>query len=389
MNEQTVTCPNCGKPFQLTDAIRHQMEEHLRAEYAAASEKQMSAAREQWAKDRARIEQQAKARAEENYSTDLKDLKEQLSEKSKQLASSQQMELDLRKRQRELEEREQALKLETARTLDAERAKIREEAAAKASDEHRLKDLEKDKKLGDMMKQIEDLKRKAEQGSQQTQGEVMELELEDTLRNHFHTDDIQPVAKGKKGADVLQTVRNSTGQDCGTLIWESKRTKTWSDGWIQKLKDDQREAKAAVAVIVSTALPKDIRHFAHADGVWVTDFESAMGLGTVLRMGLMQVAHARAALAGKNDKMELLYNYFSGPEFKQRVEAILESFNTMKDDLDTEKTAMTKIWAKREKQIQTVIHSTAGLHGDLQGIIGTALPSIAPLELPAGGENNP
>ena len=180
---------------------------------------------------------------------------------------------------------------------------------------------------------------------------------------------------------MTQIVMNASGQICGTIIWEMKRTKAWSDGWISKLKDDQRAGKADIAVIVSTVLPKDVSHLALLDGVWVSDVSTAIGLATALRGNLTELMLSRNSLAGKGEKMELLYNYLLGNEFKLRVEAIVEAFVSMKDDLDSEKRAMEKNWAKREKQIQKVMQSTAGMHGDLQGIIGASLPQIQQLEL--------
>ncbi|MBI3766380.1 MAG: DUF2130 domain-containing protein [Ignavibacteriales bacterium] len=309
-------------------------------------------------------------------------MREQLAGKSKQLELSQKQELDLRKRQRELEEREQNLKLENERTLDQERKKIRENAEKKVAEEYHMRELEKYKQLNDLRRQIEEWKRKAELTSQQVQGEVQEIELETVLAQQFKMDTIEPVAKGVRGADIIQRVHDENGRLCGSIIWESKRTKNWGGDWVQKLKDDQRNAKAEIAVIVSSALPKEVNGFGKYEGVWVTDFPTAIGLATALRLNLIDVAHASNALQGKNDKMELIYKYLLGTAFKQRVEAIVESFVSMKADLDAEKRSMEKIWAKRESQIERVIKNTAGMYGDLQGIIGSALPEVKILELP-------
>ncbi len=332
-------------------------------------------------KERTKIREEAAAKALGERQIELDDLKAQLEERTKKLGAAQQQELALRKQQRELEERERSMNLELERRLDEERTKVREEALAKSAEEHHLRDREKDKQLEDMRKQIEDLKRKAEQGSQQAHGEVQELELEEILRSNFRFDEIEPVAKGVRGADVLQRVCSSSGKPLGSILWESKRTKAWSDGWIQKLKDDQREAKADIGIIVSSILPKGIPHIGSIEGVWVTDVPSLVGLGTALRAGISQLAHVQDALAGKGEKMELIYKYLSGPEFRHRVEAIVEAFVTMKTDLDSEKRAMERTWAKREKQIQRVIHNTSGMYGDLQGLIGTSLAAIPSLEM--------
>ncbi|MBA7586390.1 hypothetical protein ES708_28388 [subsurface metagenome] len=233
-----------------------------------------------------------------------------------------------------------------------------------------------------MKKQIENLKRKAEQGSQQAQGEVLELELEDILNSNFTSDNIKPVPKGIKGADVLQEVISPSGQHCGTILWESKRTKTWGDNWIEKLKDDQREAKADTAVLVSITLPKGCKDFSSLSGVWVICFDLVIALATVLRTSLLQISNIKLSSVGKNEKMEILYKYLTGPEFSQRVESIIETFKDMKDGLEQEKRAINKIWAKRDKQIEKVVNSTSGMYGDMQGIIGSSsMRKIEALEL--------
>jgi hypothetical protein len=394
MTEQFIKCPNCGQKIQLTEAFTHEIEEKVRKkfeseakkkdeEYERRLETQKKESEQKLREERGKLEAQAKKRAEESIATELKDLKDQLHEKTKQVEEAQKQELALRKRQRELEERERNIKLEATRTVDNERKKIWEQAAAQTAEEHRFKDLEKDKQNADLRKQLEEMKRKLEQGSQQTQGDVQEIELEDLLCRNFRFDDIQPVPKGVRGADVLQKVQTPSAQPCGTILWESKRTKSWDYKWIQKLKDDQREAKAVIAVIVSEVLPKDVNRIGQVDEIWVTDFRSAVGLAMALRAGLVEVANARIASVGQSEKMEQMYNYLSGPEFRQRVEAIIESFKAMKEDLDAEKRAMQKIWAKREKQIERVIKNTSGMYGALEGIIGASLPSIKILELPS------
>ncbi len=393
MTEQTITCPKCGAKIPMTEAFTHEIEDKLKSNFQAdikkkeeEHQKTIEATKKEYRdalnKEVEKVKSQAQQQAQAVLEIEMKDLKTQLTDKSKQLDDAQKQELELRKRQRELEDRERNLKLEVQRTLDAERAKIWEDASKRAGDDQHMKMLEKDKQLADMHKQIEEMKRKIELTSQQAQGEVQELELENILGAAFRYDRIEPVAKGVRGADVLQEVRDEKGISCGKIIWESKRTKAWSEGWIQKLKDDQRASKAEIAVIVTAALPKEIEHFGLVQGIWVTDVNSAIGLATALRVNLIQLAYARNSLAGKNDKMEMIYNYLSGPEFKQRVEAIVESFTSLKSDLDAERRAMEKIWSKRETQINRVIQSTAGMYGDLQGIIGSSLPEIEALELP-------
>jgi len=260
-----------------------------------------------------------------------------------------------------------------------ERRKIEEQAVRGIEEQYRLKDAEKDKKLQDALAVNEELRRKLQQGSQQTQGEVLELELEGLLHATFPFDHIEPVPKGMNGADLVHRVHNNKGHCCGTIVWESKRTKAWSDGWIQKLKDDLRLVKGDIAVIVSEALPKDINNFGHMKGVWITSRDCSLSLAAALRFLLIEVSTLKSAAVGKNERLEILYNYLSGSEFKQRVEAIVEAFIEMQGDLQEERRVAERRWSKREKQIQRVISNTSGMYGDLQGLIGSSLSSIPAL----------
>jgi len=337
--------------------------------------------RKQFAEEKKLIESNAKKKVEEAFGLEISDLREQITEKDEKLKESLDVELDLRKRQRELEDKEKNIDLELSRKMDAEKRRILGEVSKDIEDKHRLKDAEKEKQMADMRKQIDDLKRKAEQGSQQVQGEVLELELEELLGSEFPFDEIIPIAKGVRGGDILQIVKMQSGRICGKILWETKRTKAWSDSWLQKLKDDQREAKVDIPVLVSEALPSGFHHFKQISGVWVSDIPSAVSLAFALRTVLIQAARANFIQEGRKDKMEVVYNYLTGSEFRNRVEAIVESFSAMKVDLELEKRAMQKIWAKREKQIENVITNTVGMHGDLQGIAGSSLPAIKMLEL--------
>lgn len=334
--------------------------------------------------EKKQIEEKVRKEVENSQNIQVADLKEQLNEKTQNLEKARQQELELRKQQRKLEEDQKAFELEMARKIDAERQVIAEKVTRGIEESHRLKDAEKDKQLTDMLKQIEDLKRKAEQGSQQAQGEVLELELENMLKESFPFDEIVPVSKGVKGGDVIQTVKTQSGRVCGKILWETKRTKVWSDGWIQKLKDDQRDAKADLSVIVSEVLPKGFHHFRQIDNVWVTDIPSSLSLCLALRVVLTQVAKAQEIQTGKEEKKDIVYNYITGIEFRNRVQAIIESFVTLKTDLDSEKRAMAKIWAQREKQIEKITLNISGMHGDLEGIVGATLPAVKILELSDG-----
>ena len=375
MTKETIKCPDCGSVIELSEAISHDIEIRLKQQYENKIGKTKKA-----------IEEKAKKEIQESLNIKISDLNEQLEKKTKNLKESQKQELELRKRQRELEEKEEKLELELSRKIDAERQKIILKTSKEFEETHRLKDAEKDKQLDDMKKQIDELKRKSEQGSQQMQGEVLELELEESLKEEFPFDDVEPIAKGIKGGDIIQTVKTQSGRICGKILWETKRTKNWSDSWIQKLKDDQRDAKADLAILASETLPKGFHHFRLISGVWVTDIISAVSLALALRVVLIQVARERETQVDKKEKMEIAYNYLTGQEFRNRVEAIIESFTAMKVDLEAERRAMLKIWAKREKQIERVISNAAGMHGDLQEIAGSSLPTIKMLELPNDDE---
>jgi len=405
MTEQTIKCPHCGKDIPLTEALTHQIQEKVRNELEIelrekeqnlegrerellkrikAVENSQKTVEEEVVKrveaEKEKLTQEAKQKAEEKLSLELKDLQEQIKEKNKEIEVAQKKELELRKRQREIEGREKSLELEMTRKIDEERKKIEEETTRKTIEEQRLKFLEKEKTIEDLKKQIGELKRRAEQGSQQLQGEVQELDLETFLKEHFIFDAIQPVPKGVRGADVLQKVYTKKETPCGIILWETKRTKNWVEGWITKLKEDQREAKADIAAIVSDILPKDISNFGFRNGVWITNRSSLLGLAFALRTTLTQVAFTKLAAEGKDEKIELLFRYLTGPEFRQRVEAMIETFIAMKQELDKEKRTTMARWGKQEKQIERVIAITSGMHGDLKGLIGTSMQSIPALE---------
>lgn len=328
----------------------------------------------------AKVEQDVQKRATEALSVEMHDLRTRIEEKDKELGEMKKAELGLRKRERGLEASKKDLELQVARTIAAEREKLVQETITRVTEDHRLKGLEKDRRIDDMRRQIDDLKRKAEQGSQQLQGEVQELDLEEYLRETFPFDAIQPVAKGVRGADVLQGVHTRSGTFCGTILWESKRTKNWSESWIAKLKEDQQEAKANIAIIVSDVLPKTISSFGFYENVWVTNRSSLPGLATALRASITEVALTKLATKSKDEKIEMLFQYLTSPEFKQRVEGMVETFVAMKEDLDKEKRATITRWGRQEKQIERAIAITGGFYGDLQGLIGSSMQSIPALE---------
>jgi hypothetical protein len=317
----------------------------------------------------------------DEISVELRDRDDQLNELRAKLKSANETELEMRKRERDLQAKTEELQLEVARQLDAERERIRAEARQQSDHEHELKEAETEKLIGDLQRQIGDLKRKAEQGSQQLQGEVQELALEELLRTAFPRDTIDSVPKGVGGGDCLHRVLDPMGLVSGTILWESKRTKNWSAGWLTKLRDDQRAARAPFAVIVSEALPEGVRTFALIDGVWVCSWACVRELAIVLRVGLIEVAKSRLAVQGQRDKMEMVYNYLASQEFGNRVAGIVEAFTGMRKDLESERNSMHRIWSKRQKQLDRALTNTAGMYGDLQGIIGASLPLVEGLEL--------
>jgi len=258
---------------------------------------------------------------------------------------------------------------------------VRDKAKLEAEESLKVKVSEKEAQIAGMQRQIEELRRKAEQGSQQLQGEALELELEALLRGRFPRDIIEPVPKGEFGGDVVHRVLGANGQTCGTILWESKRTRSWSDGWLGKLRDDQRAAKAEIALIVSSALPKGVETFDLVDNVWVAQPRFAIPLAVALRQSLIDLAGSRLTQEGQQSKMEFVYQYLTGPRFRHRIDAIVEKFTDMQADLDRERRTMMRLWAKREEQLKGVLDSTAGLYGDLQAIAGRAMQEIESLDL--------
>jgi hypothetical protein len=423
MAEPTIICPKCKAEIKLTESlaapliesIRHEYEERLsqkdtdiakREASFREREEALSKAKEtiddqvaeKLRQERIKIAAEEARKAKLALSTDIDqkskeitDLQEILKQRDAKLAEAQKAQAELIRKQRELDDAKREMDLTIEKRVQEGLATVREQAQKEAEDQLKLKVMEKEHTITSMQKQIEDLKRRADQGSQQLQGEVQELALEDLLRTKFPRDTIEPVPKGEHGGDVIQRVVGPLGQTCGTILWESKRTKNWSDGWLIKLREDQRAAKAELAVIVSQVLPKEVQTFDLIDGVWVTHPRAALPVAVTLRHTLIEVTCARQASEGQHTKMDMIYQYLTGPRFRHRVQAIVEAFSSMQDDLDKEKKAITKQWAKREEQIERVMQATVGMYGDLQGIAGKMLKEIEGLELlaleaPTSGE---
>jgi hypothetical protein len=414
MAEPTIICPNCKSEIKLTESLAAPLLEATRKEYEQRlarkdadvakrkatlheREEALSKAREaideqvaerlkeeraRLAADEARKAKLALGSELDQKAQELADLQQVLSRRDAKLAEAQQAQAELLRKQRELDDARRELELTVEKRVQEGLGATREQARKEAEEQLNLKVAEKEQTIAAMQRQIEDLKRRAEQGSQQLQGEVLELELEAQLRARFPHDTIDPVPKGEHGGDVLQRVIGAPGP-CGTILWESKRTKNWSDGWLPKLRGDQRAAKAEIAILVSLALPKEVETFSLVDGVWVAHPRIALPVAMVLRQSLIEVTAARQAGEGQETKMERVYDYLTGPRFRLRVEAIVEAFSTMQDDLDKERRAITRQWAKRGEQIDRVMQATVGMYGDLQGIAGKTLQEIEGLELKA------
>ena len=390
MAEPTIVCPNCKTEIKLTESLaaplleatRRDFEQRMRQKDADLAVK----LKEEGAKiaaDEARKAKLALATELEQRTRAVAELENALRENNAKLAEAQKAQAELIRKQRELDTKLREADLAVEKRIQEGLNATREQARKEVEGELKLKVTEKEQTISSMQKQIEELKRKAEQGSQQLQGEVQELELEGLLAAKFLHDTIEPVPKGEHGGDVLQRVVGPLGQACGTILWESKRTKNWSDGWLVKLREDQRSAKAEIAILVSQALPKEVETFDLIEHVWVVHPRVAIPVATALRQSLVELAVARQASEGQQTKTEMVYQYLTGPRFRQRVQAIVEAFSSMQEDLDKEKRAITKQWAKREEQIDNVMRATVGMYGDLQGIAGKTLHEIEGLNLRA------
>jgi hypothetical protein len=379
--DEEIVCPKCEHHFSLSAGINRQTIENYESEFEAAiaSQKKELEATSKAMIEKAKQDSIIKARAE--FETEKSALAEELEEKNKKLNDFRTQELDLRKQKRELEEQQANFKIEIERKLEAERLQITEQISAAESERFMLKEADYKKKIEDAQKANEALTRKLSQGSQQLQGEVYELEIENILTAAFVHDSIDEVKKGQRGADVLQIVRTPYGQECGKIIWEAKRAENWTDKWIQKLKDDQQEAKADIAVLVSTVMPKGVTDVILKVGdIWVISLHVVKPVAELLRATLIESNKMKLMNTGRDEKMELLYNYLASPQFSQKIRTLLESFASMRNDLDAEKRAIQRLWSKREMQIERVTSTMTNVVGELQGIAHEALPQLESIE---------
>jgi hypothetical protein len=414
--EQTTQCPQCGYEMKVTEslaapliaAVERKYQQQIREQQAAlagreqevasrsaALEKQALEAERRMAEqveikleaERKRLTAQEAERAKrqvagelERQASELKDRETRLESLTGKLKAAQEQEADFLRQKRALEDERRELALRVERQVQQEIDAVRRQAQSQAEEKMGLQVRDKDEAIQGLRRQIDELKRKAEQGSQQAQGEVLEMQAEQQLRARFPMDDIQPVPKGQFGGDLLHTVRDAAGQPCGAILWEFKRTQNWSQGWLAKLRGDQRAAGAELAVLASQTLPRDLALFDHVEGVWVTSLACTLPVAVALRQALIELARVRRTSEGEQTKAQEVYSYLTGPQFRHRVETIAEKFTDMRADLDQERKFMERQWAKREKQLELVLKASEGINGDLQAIAGRTLDAIDALQ---------
>ncbi len=354
--DTNLKCPKCGELIEISDALKKTLAPEIEKEILAKTKNEFKKQSEQ--------------------------IRSELDFKNKKLEEARQESLKLLQEKLKLEDEKQNFELEKQKQINLEKEKVRQQILLEASETHRLKDLEKEKMISDLKKSLEEAQIKASQGSQQLQGEVAELDLEESLRYTFPHDLIEPVGKGVRGADISQTVRTSKGTVCGVILWESKRTKAWVDDWVVKLKDDLRASKANIPVIITATLPKEIKNgFGIYQGVWVSEPKLFLPLAEILRKNLIDVAREKHHSQDKGTKSEMIYSYLTSDAFIQQVQNILEVHQNMFNQIQKERVAFEKIWKEREAQAQRIISSTASIYGSIQGLAGQSLPSLPLLSL--------
>ena len=389
--QNLITCPNCNTQFEPNEIIRDEVEKELRTKMFDWQKKKQAEF------DQQLLDEKRKAQAEleigirksvsSDYENKLQLLERTNRENEEKLKSSRQKELEFLQKEQQLKTKEEELEISIQQRLQQERSKLsdelrklEEQKSAAKDTEYQMRVRELEKQLEDQKKLAEEMRRKAEQGSSQLQGESQELLLEQILREYFPFDIIEEVGKGVEGADCIQVVRNASGTECGRIIYESKRTKNWSNSWVEKLKTDLRNKGADIAILVTQAFPKDMKRFGERDGIWICSYDEIASVSMILRNAILRVSEAKRSEENKGEKMQLLYNYLTGNEFRQQVEAIVEGFMAMKNSLAKERIQMEKIWKEREKQLDKVLISTSGMYGSVKGIAGASVNSIPLLE---------
>jgi hypothetical protein len=416
MSATNIKCPNCAHEFDVQNVLSADVEKRIKQQYEQQLQQNLSLISEEKKKladqqaefeekrkkeneifqqklvqEKAKIEAELQLQLRKSISADYENelliLKKNMQDNEEKLKTARHKELEFLKKEQELKAREEELEISVQKQLILEREtlslQIRKEETEKIQlkeTEYQMRQRELEKKLDDQHKLIEEMKRKAEQGSMQLQGEAQELMLEELLRDHFPYDSVSEVGKGVEGADCILLVRNHLAQDCGSIIFESKRAKNFNKAWIEKLKSDKRTKNADVAILVTQTYPKDMTCFGERDGVWICAFSEVMALTTALRHTIISVADTRKAEENKGEKMQMLYSFLTGIEFRQQIETIVEGFLSMKNSISRERIQMEKIWKEREKQIEKVLISTSGMYGSIKGIAGASIGNIPLLE---------
>lgn len=416
-NNTQIKCPNCGTSIDVQDILSHQLEDELKIKFNAqlAEEKKkfekeheiLNKAKEEFEEKKQRENElfqekvdtklkEEKKQLEEKLSKKFKDeqseqfalLQKELNDKSEQVKELHKTKGEIEKLKREKDELKGAIEAEAQKTLNEKLTEEREKIRKTEEDKNELRFKELQKQLEDQKKLTEEMKRKQEQGSMQLQGEVMELAIEEWLGVQFPLDTIEEIKKGARGGDCIQIVNTRTHQKCGSIYYESKRTKDFQAGWIEKFKSDIREKGANIGVLVTDAMPSGMDRMGLREGIWICSFEEFKGLCAVLRESMIQINNAVASQENKGDKMQMLYDYLTGNTFRLQVEAIVEGFTQMKIDLDSEKRAVQRIWKQREKQIEKVTINTIDMYASIKGIAGNAIQSVKSLELPESKIDN-
>ena len=381
MSNYIVSCPKCQHSFEPTDAIRDEIEKELRGKMTDWQKKKEEETNQLLAEQKAKIQNELTEQLKKNiageYEHKLKLMQDNEANMSKQVHEFRQKELEFLKQVQAIQAKEAELELELQRKLNSEReslkAQIQKEEAERLSikdQEHILKVKELEKQLEDQRKLAEEMRRKAEQGSMQMQGEVQELLLEELLKTSFPFDQISEVGKGVRGADCIQLVRNNLGQEAGKIIYESKRTKDFNQEWIDKLKADMRSQGADIAVIVTQTFPKELDRFGEKDGVYICSFQEVKSVALLLRNAILKIYDTKKSQVNKGDKMSFLYDYLTSNEFSEQWKAVGEGFRQMRSSIQKERDAMEKLWKAREKQLEKVLLNAMHIKGSIEGIAG-------------------
>ena len=376
-----IKCPNCGTEFELNESLKNEVEKELREKMMDWQKKK----EDEFEKQKTALINDTLRKATDDTVVKIKALEEESRIKTQQLQNLQKKELDLLRDKNALEEKQKNMEVEIEKRFLEKRKEIEESAIKREQEIFDLKTKEYKLQMEQQQKLIEELKRKSEQGSMQLQGESQELLLEEILQSYFPFDIIEEVEKGVEGADCIQVIRNNSDTICGKIIYESKRTKAWSNGWIDKLKADMRNSGSDVAILVTQVFPKDMEKFGEKDGVWICTFNEVSSVAQLLRNGIIKIYEAQKSQENKGDKMQLLYNYLTGIEFRGQMESIVEGFMAMKQSIMKERIQMEKLWKEREKQLEKVLLSTSGLYGSVKGIAGAGVSNIPLLD---GGDEN-